>query len=76
MRVSDNKGKEFDTARFKTVNLPSLVNYYDMFYQMGGKGRVKVLPGNIMELMTPVVLAYMIKGDGNYHPGKKSNIYQ
>ena len=67
-----HKDKEFDSIRFKTVILPNLVNYYDRFYQFRSeKGKiVKVLPLNIMDIMTPIVLAYMIMGDGNYHKGK------
>jgi len=32
---------------------------------------IKILPINILEEMTPVVLAYMIMGDGNYNKRKR-----
>jgi len=32
---------------------------------------IKIIPSNIEELLTPVVLAFFICGDGNYHKTKK-----
>lgn len=61
-----------DVLRFKTISLPQLIHYYELFY-IDGKKRV---PYNIDELMTPVVLAHLIMGDGNLKmPDKIIRIY-
>ena len=31
---------------------------------------VKVVPNNLIDLMDPIVLAYMIQGDGNFDKGR------
>nr|QDH07214.1 hypothetical protein [Ophiocordyceps sinensis] len=49
-----------EVLKFKTISLPQLIYYYELFY----KGK-KIVPGNIEKLMTPVVLAHLIMGDGN-----------
>lgn len=52
--------------KFKTQSLPLLVYYYNMFYKLDSKGKyVKCIPVNIYQLLTPVVLAHLIMGDGN-----------
>lgn len=53
--------------KFKTQSLPLFVYYYNMFYKLNSStgGFVKCIPANIEELMTPVVLAHLIMGDGN-----------
>ena len=61
-----------DVLRFKTISLPQLIYYYELFY-IDGKKKV---PYNIDELMTPVVLAHLIMGDGNLKmPDKIIRIY-
>jgi len=56
-----------EVVRFKTVMLPQLVSYHSMFYQKSSTSNklVKIVPSNIIELMSPVVLAHLIMGDGN-----------
>ena len=52
--------------KFKTQSIPLFVYYYNMFYKLDSKGRfVKCIPANIEQLITPVVLAHLIMGDGN-----------
>ena len=57
---------------FKTVSLPILLLYHKMFYIAKSKSYIKIVPSNIEDLMTPVVLAHLIMGDGNLKP--KDNI--
>lgn len=57
-------GKSYTTVRFKTVMLPLLVHYHELFYC-----NKKIVPENIDSLMTPVVLANLIMGDGNLKKG-------
>ena len=58
--------------RLKTVALP-LFNYYrELFYvcdPVTGK-YLKVVPANILELITPISLAHLIMGDGNFDSGR------
>lgn len=55
-----------EVIRFKTVSLPQLVDYYKLFYKSNSEGKlIKIVPHNIEELMTPIVLAHLIMGDGN-----------
>lgn len=54
--------------RLKTVSLGLFNDLYDMFYVLNpitGK-YIKVVPVMINEVMSPVVLAHLIMGDGNY----------
>lgn len=59
--------KIYTTVRFKTVMLPLLVNYHNLFYAAveNSQRYVKIIPETIESLMTPVVLAHLIMGDGN-----------
>lgn len=59
----------------KTVSLPQLLYYYELFYKVNLEGKfVKIIPLNIEELISPVVLALM--GDGNLkQPDKIIRIY-
>lgn len=58
--------KESDKPRyyiyFATRNLPCFNELYLLFY----KDKIKIIPSNIEELLTPVVLAYWIMGDVNW----------
>jgi hypothetical protein len=46
--------------------MPCLNYYHYLFY----KNKIKIIPKNIGELLTPVGLAYLIMGDGIYIKGK------
>lgn len=61
-------GKWITSYRFKTKSLSIFTYYRNMFYKYHeSTGRyVKVVPAGIIELLTPVALAYLIMGDGNY----------
>lgn len=63
--------------RFKTVSLPQLLYYYELFYKVNSEGKyVKIIPLNIVELISPVVLAHILMGDGNLkQPDKIIRIY-
>ena len=52
---------------FKTVSLPIFLRYHKMFYVFDErlKRYTKIVPFNIEDVMTPVVLAHLIMGDGN-----------
>ncbi len=58
--------------RFKTQSLAVFTYYRDLFYIVNSiTGKViKVVPQNIMNLLTPVVLAYLIMSDGNFDAGQ------
>lgn len=56
------KGKSYSGLAFKTLSLACFEELHKIFY-IGGK---KVVPGNIQELLTPLVLAYWICDDGSW----------
>lgn len=64
-------GKSYITVRFKTVMLPLFVHYHELFYYIDEKTQryVKRVPLDIESRMTPVVLAHLIMGDGNFKKG-------
>ena len=42
-----------------------------MFYKSTKQNKfVKIVPDNIVDLMNPIVLAYLIQGDGNFDKGR------
>lgn len=67
LEVKDKKtGASYMTVRFKTTMLPLFVYYHKLFYIFDELTQryVKIVPVNIDNLMTPVVLAHLIMGDG------------
>jgi hypothetical protein len=64
--------KKYSTVRFKTVMAPIFVYYHKMFYiwDENSQRYVKIIPKNIDSLITPVVLAHLIMGDGNLKKGE------
>lgn len=65
--VTNKKTKtSHEVIKFNTVSLPQLVYYHKLFYVLNSQGKlIKIVPSNIVELMSPVVLAHLIMGDGN-----------
>ena len=53
-------GKIYYQIQFKTLNLPCLNFYHDLFYKEGKK----IIPETLGELLTPRALAYWIMDDG------------
>lgn len=49
------------SLEFFTRSLPCLTELYSLFYP----NKVKIIPQNIYELLTPVALAHLIMGDGS-----------
>lgn len=70
-------GKSYITVRFKTAMLPLFVYYHQLFYCIDEVTQryVKRVPENIDSLMTPVVLANLIVGDGNLKKGIYTNSF-
>ena len=68
----DRDGVLHTSFRFKTRSLTIFSYYFVMFYTFNpATGRyVKVVPQNIPDLLTPVVLAYLIMSDGNFDIGR------
>jgi len=61
------KNKDYINYRLKTKTLPVFNSYFDMFYKSTELNKfVKIVPENIFDLIDPIVLAYLIQGDGNY----------
>lgn len=66
------KNKVYLNYRLKTKTLSVFNSYFDMFYQFNPLTNkyVKIVPTNINDLMDPIVLAYLIQGDGNFDKGR------
>ena len=59
--TTEIKGKPFSRLAFQTRQLPCLTDIYNLFYI----NKIKIVPNNIYELLTPVALAHWIMGDGS-----------
>lgn len=64
--------KVYTNYRLKTKTLSVFNQYYEMFYKFNLEKNkfVKIVPENIIDLMDPIVLAYLIQGDGNFDKGR------
>lgn len=65
-------------AKFNTVSLPLFLIYHKLFYifDLKYKKFIKIVLLNIEYFMTPVVLAHLIMGDGNFKsPDRIIRIY-
>lgn len=63
------KGNIYTNYRLKTATLPVFNMYHQLFYKLNDAGRyVKIVPQEIISLMTPIVLAHLMMGDGNFDP--------
>jgi hypothetical protein len=60
--------KVYTNYRLKTMTLPIFNIYHEIFYVYNDLTNkyVKIVPDLILDLMNPIVLAYLIMGDGNY----------
>lgn len=66
-RLDKRTGAIHTALWFNTITLPCFNYFHDMFYVNG----VKVLPSNIMAMLTPVSLAFLIMDDGYFHTRDK-----
>jgi len=57
---SKQTGKVHSSVRFNTRSLPCFNVFYNLFYLHG----VKIIPSNLMDLLTPLGLAYLLCDDG------------
>ena len=62
-RFDNRTNKTYKTWHFTTLSSPFFTHYYDLFYN----NRKKIIPANIIDLMTPVALAFLIMCDGYKH---------
>jgi len=56
------------TVRFKTISMPQLLYYYNIFYKKNNKKNKweKIVPIELKQCFNPISLAHLIMGDGNY----------
>ena len=66
------KNKNYINYRLKTLSLPVFNQYHDMFYKFDHDllKFVKIVPADVISLMDPIVLAYLIMSDGNFDKGR------
>src|SRR5579871_7054788 len=67
-----NNIKIYTTVRFKTVSIPHIVKYYNIFYKENNitKKQMKVVPEELRYDFDSIALAHLIMGDGYYHKKK------
>ena len=58
--------KIYQAYRFGTYGFASLMWLYNLFYT---HSKIKIVPKNIADLLTPLALAIWIMGDGTWKPG-------
>ena len=68
IEIKGSLDKVYTQYRLKTKTLPLFNNYHNMFYKLDPITNKyhKIVPILINDLMNPIVLAYLIQGDGNY----------
>jgi hypothetical protein len=85
VKTIEIKGKDkiYQNYRLKTISLSLFNQYHNMFYKYNSDllKYVKIVPINILELLDPIVLSYLIMTDGNFDKSRKrvriyTNSYQ
>jgi len=70
IKVSNKQGISinYSTVRFKTISMPQLLYYYNKFYKKNNKNNKweKIVPIELKSYFSPISLAHLIMGDGNY----------
>lgn len=56
-------GKVYKSIYIRTSRFPCLNKYHDLFY----KDKIKIVPLNIQDILTPIGLAHLLMGDGYFH---------
>lgn len=55
----------------RTRSLPIFEEFFNMYYTVNSLGKkIKILPLDIDNILTPIALANFVMGDGNYHKTK------
>jgi len=70
-------GKVYQSISFKSLNIESLNYYSELFYIYKNDGlqrKIKIVPGNIKDLLTPRALAYWIMDDGGINSYKATQL--
>ena len=72
IRKPDKRTNEiYSSMQFKTLALPCLNYYYDLFYKEGKK----IIPSNISDLLTARAFAYWISDDGGIGADGQTILY-
>jgi len=60
--------KKYTTVRFKTISMPQLLYYYNIFYKKNiiNNKFEKIVPMELKNNFNAISLAHLIMGDGNY----------
>lgn len=60
-------GKTYTSYQLTTCTLPFLTELLELWYKPVEGKRIKVIPLNIADLLTPICFAYWLAGDGSYN---------
>jgi LAGLIDADG DNA endonuclease family len=67
-----NLYKTYTSYKFSTLSLPCLTEIYHHWYTKFNGRKIKIVPSNISELLTPRVMAYWLMGDGYFNKTNKA----
>jgi hypothetical protein len=57
-RLDKRTGNTYTITQFATLTLPLLTEFHKQWYHNIGGKNIKVLPNNIIDLLTPIALAF------------------
>jgi hypothetical protein len=60
-------GKTYTGYQLTTCTLPFFTELFELWYKPVGDKRIKVIPLNVADLLTPICFAYWLAGDGSYN---------
>jgi len=64
-KTTDSKGSTHGYVRFRTITTINLLKLYNMFYKLDSGKRIKIVPDNLKDFLTPRALAFWIMDDGS-----------
>jgi len=72
--LDKRNGKTTYSYQFATFTLPYFTGLFNQWYKLVNGKKLKVIPANIAELLTPRAFAYWIAGDGTF--SKRHSVIQ
>jgi LAGLIDADG DNA endonuclease family protein len=63
----------YERITLRTLTLPCFTIFHNIFYRLNESTNkyYKIIPLNIEEILTPIVIAFLIMGDGSYNKSRK-----
>jgi LAGLIDADG DNA endonuclease family len=64
-----------EIAEFQSLTLPYFTELFNTWYTINNGKKVKIIPYNIHELLTPISIAYWLAGEGTFDKSKSHFLY-